>query len=306
MQLFVSYARPDKPKAGVLAGRLNQLGHDVWLDQRLTGGQDWWERILTQVRAADALVVLLSPAALRSQACSLERQCAARLGKPILPVLVSHIPVEMVPADLARVQIIDYTVGGEEAAIMLAAAVTQLPPTRPLPDPLPAPPPVPLSYLSHLGQRLAADNLTLDDQLDIVARLETGMRAVDEEERVAAGSLMGAMRERRDLFAETARRIDRLMYADSGGGSAASPPPATGPTAGAAAGTSAPVPPGTPTPASPGGPVATSAKSSISKPVKVLAWIGAIFLVLLVIGLVQMASDSSQTCYDTYGQPYSC
>jgi len=223
VHIFMSYARADQQKADGISTWLSQLGHTVWLDQRLSGGQQWWDQILTQIRAADAVVALLSPTCLRSQACSGERRYARSLGKPLLPVLIEHVSRESLPEDLSLVQFVDYTSPGEAAAFSFAAAVASLPPAPPLPDPMPPPPVVPLSYLSHLGQRLAATTLSYDDQVDISSRLDAALRAQDPEERAAARGLLGSLRDRPDIYAFVAEKVDLAV------GSAASSSPSSGP-----------------------------------------------------------------------------
>jgi hypothetical protein len=91
MQLFVSYARPDRLRAESLAVQLRQAGIEVWLDSDLVGGQRWWDRILGQLRSCDAVVAALSKASIRSQACRSEREYAIQLGKPVLPITPSPV-----------------------------------------------------------------------------------------------------------------------------------------------------------------------------------------------------------------------
>jgi hypothetical protein len=210
MELFLSYARHDATQARGVQGRLNQLGHSVWVDQRLTGGQQWWNEILGRIARSDALVVIVSHHSLRSAACAAERGYAAALRRPILPVLIERLPTEMLPSDMQLLQLVDYTEEGADSVIGLASAVAHLPTPPPLPDPLPAPPVVPLSYLSQLGNKLTDPAaLDLGEQVSIAARLEAALRAADVEEAGTARELMLALRQRGDLFAETQRIIDR-------------------------------------------------------------------------------------------------
>ncbi len=67
-QIFLSYSRDDQELASHLAKDLKDLGHVVWLDQELTGGQAWWDQILAMIRACDLFVFVLSSAALYSTA----------------------------------------------------------------------------------------------------------------------------------------------------------------------------------------------------------------------------------------------
>jgi hypothetical protein len=156
MQLFVSYARPDRLRAESLAVQLRQAGIEVWLDSDLVGGQRWWDRILGQLRSCDAVVAALSKASIRSQACRSEREYAMKLGKPVLPITLDTVVTGMLPQDIAEIQAIDYTQPDEAAAFRLIGAIYALPMGANLPDPLPRPPDVPKSPFGNLGDRINA------------------------------------------------------------------------------------------------------------------------------------------------------
>ena len=82
MQLFFSYARPDRLRVDSLVTRLRQAGIEIWLDSDLVGGWPWWDKILGQLRSCDAVLASVSRASANSQACRAEREYAAKLGKP--------------------------------------------------------------------------------------------------------------------------------------------------------------------------------------------------------------------------------
>jgi hypothetical protein len=209
LQLFCSYAREDREGVRALLDGVRHLRHQVWVDERLSGGQAWWDEILAQLRACDAMLIAISPALLESQASALERQYGSRVGKPMVPVMIRPVLADLLPPDLAPLQCIDYTQPGPNAAFELAGALYGLPPAGPLPDPLPDPPPVPISYLSGLSDRVRAANLSLDDQLAVVARLRTATER--PREREAAVNLLQAMRQRTDLYHAPALEIERLL-----------------------------------------------------------------------------------------------
>jgi len=79
LQLFCSYAREDREGVRALLDGVRHLRHQVWVDERLSGGQAWWDEILAQLRKCDAMLIAVSPALLESQASALERQ-SRRLG----------------------------------------------------------------------------------------------------------------------------------------------------------------------------------------------------------------------------------
>lgn len=210
MRLFISYARQDQPKVRPLTHGLRLLGHDVWLDEEdLRGGQEWWDTILGQIRDCDAMLVAVSPATLRSQACEREREYAAALGKPLLPVIVEQVLPDLFPPELAVIQAVDYTSSGQEAVFRFAGALSMLPPAPPLPTPMPAPPSVPISYLSDLSHRIHAPTLGLDEQSALVARLKTAFERADE--RDAASYLLRELQQRADLYQATAKELQQLQ-----------------------------------------------------------------------------------------------
>jgi hypothetical protein len=59
--VFISYGREDEEAAKRLWRNLRRFGYDVWFDQRsLSPGQSWKSSIVQAIRAADAVIVLLS------------------------------------------------------------------------------------------------------------------------------------------------------------------------------------------------------------------------------------------------------
>ena len=96
MKIFVSYARVDKPYCIRIIETLH--AHDVWYDQRLYAGQDWWKEILRRLDWCEAFIYLLSPESVRSLYCRRELGIARRLKRAIIPVRIKHgtaLPAEM-------------------------------------------------------------------------------------------------------------------------------------------------------------------------------------------------------------------
>lgn len=301
MKLFVSYARDDKMRVDELTRRLPRLGHEVWLDAVLRGGQRWWDEILAQIAACDAFIAIVSRASLRSEACTRERAYAEALGKPILPVAVERMN-QVLPRELSTRQVVDYSVPGEDAAFALAGALVGLPPAPPLPSPMPTPPPVPLSYLTDLVEELSATELTKAQQRRILDQLEPGLRSADPEERSGARQVLELVRGRDDLFADVERRIDALYAGHGESGKKhqepATPAPPRPPRQVRAAAAAEPpramAPPPTPLPTPP--------KPKRSKFVTTLAVIGGLMLLLIVYGMI---SGGGPACFtDIYGQTF--
>jgi hypothetical protein len=199
--VFCSYARGDAEAVRAIAVELDQLGQHAWIDQRLSGGQSWWETILGQIRSCDCFLFALSDASLRSKACQAELDYAHRLGRTILPVAVGPVIDALLPPHLAEIQRID---AGDTR--MLARALLGLPPTPPLPDPLPEPPPVPITYLNSLAAILDREELTPADQRNLEGSLK--QRLANPEERDAAVALLKRLRQHPSVTAFVAGEID--------------------------------------------------------------------------------------------------
>ena len=211
MKVFISYGRENMPQAGVLAADVADLGHEVWLDRELTGGQAWWDQILMRIRGCDAFVFALSPESLESPACEREWRYADKLGKSVLPVLVAgDISSDVLPPHLAEIQYINYRQSDKQAVIQLMKALGALPRALPLPDPLPNPPDVPLSYLGGLREQIRASRkLTFEEQAALLVTMKQGLREAKKRDEVRR--LLQMFRSRDDLLARMAIEVDELL-----------------------------------------------------------------------------------------------
>jgi hypothetical protein len=142
--VFISYNHQVKEITTILANDIDVLGHTVWFDQALSGGREWWDKILASVRSCDVFV--LDPMTLNS---------AAALGRAILPVLFSEgVSTNLLPPALLRIQFVDYRKRDPQTTLRLARAFTNLPPSKTFPDPLPPPPEAPISYLGGPAEQV--------------------------------------------------------------------------------------------------------------------------------------------------------
>lgn len=209
--IFISYNRKSEARVKVLADDMEALGHTVWFDQDLSGGQTWWDKILATIRETDIFVFALSPEALQSTACKREYHYASRLGKPILPIQVTDgISTNLLPPALSQLQIVDYRQQDRDTAFRLGRALANIPPPKPLPDPLPPPPDVPLSYLGGLTEQLeTASSLSYEAQSTLLLDLKRGLR--NAETAADARTLLGKLRERRDILMAIAEEIDEVL-----------------------------------------------------------------------------------------------
>ena len=162
------------------------------------------------------MAIAISPALLDSDAAAKERQYARDLGKPLIPVLIAPVLSDVLPPDLAALQFIDYTNQSQTTAFQLASALMMLPPPQPLPDPLPESPAVPVSYMSGLGNRIRAAQLTVEEQLSLVAELRHALQRPRQQE--AALELLRKLGSRLDLYHVAGQEIDELLRNASAGG----------------------------------------------------------------------------------------
>jgi hypothetical protein len=133
-RIFISYSRDDRAFVDGLVPLLRELyGYDnVWFDEVLRGGQDWWDEILRQIRRCDIFCYLLSDDSLQSRYCRAELEEALRLKKHILPAKV-EAQAGPLPQDLRRIHIVDLSGGISDARALskLYAAIDRLDKPRP-------------------------------------------------------------------------------------------------------------------------------------------------------------------------------
>lgn len=103
MKIFVSYARADKAYCIRIIETLR--AHDVWYDQRLYAGQEWWKEILRRLEWCEAFLYLLSPDSLTSQYCRRELELALRLKRDIIPVMITKDTA--LPENMRDRQVVD-------------------------------------------------------------------------------------------------------------------------------------------------------------------------------------------------------
>lgn len=127
-RIFISYDRDDRPLTRQLAAQLRRVyGHDdVWFDENIYGGADWWQEIRRQIALCDIFIFLMSEESLVSPYCEKERSEAERLKKEILPVRIA--PVKQIPPALRQIQYVDMSEGAitVENFTELNAAIRQI------------------------------------------------------------------------------------------------------------------------------------------------------------------------------------
>lgn len=209
-QIFISYSRSDQDKVKEFAEVLQATGNDVWIDQQLTGGQRWWDNILENIRQCEVFVVAVSPKSLDSHACKLELSYAVKLGKGVIPLLISdEVNVNQLPSPLNEIQYVDCR-RQDKAVVALLRAMNNLPRPAALPDQLPESPPVPVSYLSNLRDKVdTSGNLSLNDQIGLACQLRNHLEEGGDPQEIR--ELLLRLRKRHDLFLRAGDEIDAAM-----------------------------------------------------------------------------------------------
>lgn len=209
MKIFISYRSLDRETVRSLVHDLEDVGHEVWSDLNITGGQDWWERILEGVRDCDLFVFGLTPNWFTSDACIREFDYATLLNKNRLPVRLVNMQIENIPPHIRRLQIVDYQPNTERAFRDLQRAINKMPPPPDLPNPLPQSPALPLEPLAHYDQQLRKLKLERDAQSAMVFQLKQALRRRQDADK--ARQLLENLRKHPDTSDTIASRIDHAL-----------------------------------------------------------------------------------------------
>jgi WD40 repeat protein len=124
--LFLSHSSEDNATASWLSARLQGAGFSaLFLDfdpaLGISAGRNWERALYSQLRMADAIVFLASPASMASQWCFAELALARSIGKPVFPVAVDGVPRDGLLEDVQWVDLAD----GEEALRRLLHGLRQ-------------------------------------------------------------------------------------------------------------------------------------------------------------------------------------
>jgi hypothetical protein len=92
--LFVSHSSQDNQVTAVIAQRLRDRGFgalfvDFDPQDGIPAGRNWEQELYAQLRKADGVVFLASPASVKSPWCLVEVSLARSIGKPVIPILVA-------------------------------------------------------------------------------------------------------------------------------------------------------------------------------------------------------------------------
>jgi hypothetical protein len=86
--IFISYAREDKRFANKLAKSLRDAGAKVWIDEKdIRGGDDYVKKITAAIEEHKEFLIILTPAAVKSEFMDLELLEALEKERALLPVM---------------------------------------------------------------------------------------------------------------------------------------------------------------------------------------------------------------------------
>jgi hypothetical protein len=218
MAVFICHSSRDDVAVRSLVQHLRAARESVWLDQSLLGGDDWWSRILHQIRSCTVFLVAMSNNSLQSKPCRAEMSYAKALGLPILPVLIGDVDSYRIDP-IFTVQSVEYRSPDVTSGMALIAALHERAGTRvELPDPLPEPPPIPYEYLQRIGVAIdSPEDLTPTEQSTMLLELRRVFRDEnDETVHEDIRRLLRALRRRSEVTHAAAADIDDLLGASSG------------------------------------------------------------------------------------------
>src|SRR5262245_42208991 len=128
--VFISYAKPDRPLASKLAAMLEAEGWKVWWDTSLTIGDDFRNEIMTELGRARAVIVVWTDTSIKSDWVRSEAG-RAQADRKLIPVKLAHLVYEDLPPPFDVLHTEDI---GQEDKIK-AAVVAQL--AKPAVEPSP-------------------------------------------------------------------------------------------------------------------------------------------------------------------------
>ncbi len=214
-RIFITYARENRGEVEALTADLGRLGHDVWYDAEIRGGQHWWDEILRRIAGCDIYVFAMTEPAIDSRPCMAELDYAVATLRPLLPVQLETVSPALLPRTLAEAQFVDYRSADKNSVFALNSALNTMPTDTPLPDPMPAYPEIPPDPVATAKERIDdPTELTRSTQLELVDVLGHELRVHGHRRDVA--SVLWRLRSRVDVMGEVRDRIDALLKEDAG------------------------------------------------------------------------------------------
>ncbi len=96
-RIFVSYSREDREFANWVKDSLASDTYETWIDHNnIKASQIWLLAIEAALKSCDAMVLVLSPAALKSPFVHAEYLAIINMGKPLIPVLYKECEIPFI------------------------------------------------------------------------------------------------------------------------------------------------------------------------------------------------------------------
>jgi hypothetical protein len=102
-EIFISYARSDRPRAKVLAEAVEQRGYSVWWDPKIPPGKTFDEVIEAAIDSAKCVIVLWSKESVKSDWVKTEASEGKR-RQILVPALIADVRI---PLEFRRIQAAD-------------------------------------------------------------------------------------------------------------------------------------------------------------------------------------------------------
>jgi HEAT repeat protein len=102
MKFFVSYSRSVQDSVRDIIASLRDDGEDVWWDQDLRAGQDWWATILNNIEARDVCLFMISEKAVQSPYCMEELRYALARNRLVLPFVLDAPVTYTIPPEIMK------------------------------------------------------------------------------------------------------------------------------------------------------------------------------------------------------------
>jgi len=111
MKFFVSYSRSVQDKVREIVAALRDSGDEVWWDQDLRAGQDWWGTILNNIDACEVCLFFISEKSVQSPYCMEELRYALDRNRLVLPFVMDAPVTYPIPPEImeGRIQYETYT-----------------------------------------------------------------------------------------------------------------------------------------------------------------------------------------------------
>lgn len=207
-KVFVSYARADREIVQALIHELQELGHDAFYDQKLSGGQRWWDVLLDQIQSADVFLPVLTSEYRRSEACHREAMWAESVNVPFVPIDLGQASPDLFEKVIAEANWVHYSLDDRASIARLARALAAMPkPDKPIPPP--PRPPIPISYFAELEREIRiAPTISLERQFAIIAALRAKLNTREDG---SARIMLDELRDRTDITYSNAVDIERML-----------------------------------------------------------------------------------------------